>query len=721
MRKFKNFVIGGISSKIFNLVAGTVLLILTVYTVALGIQSKKLSELVKDANEAQIESMTGISDATMETIIDENLCKTTELDAEIADRYFSSAKSAVLMVADYTAKLYDSPDINHRIVVKTPDLCQKGTTCAQLIYDAGVDPTDYDIADEVGLLGNLADMLTSVYERSILDACYVSTETGVTLFADARPEIKVADDGSVIKYPARSRPWYSGAVEKKDVYFTDIIPDKYTGEYGVVVSCPVYDHKGELKAVVGADLFVDSMIQAVNESDKNGGFIFTVNEKGHVIMSPKTEGIFTVHAQDEDVDIRKAGYSDLAELIDEALTKPTGIKKVEIDDTMYYMCGAPSPTVGWAVISVVDNDTVSLPTSMLEKNYREIADESATIYNDNIEKTRISMLLILALVVIIAVANGHILSKKIVRPLNVMADSVSKIQGGELDFVKEKAYYTADEIEVLADAFLGLTNRTKSYINEITHITAEKERISAELNIATQIQADMLPRIFPPFPERSEFDLYASMKPAKEVGGDFYDFFMTDDNHLAMVMADVSGKGVPAALFMVIAKTLIKNRAMMGGTPLEILTHVNNELCKGNESELFVTVWLAILEISTGKGIASNAGHEHPILKHVDGEYEVIKYKHSPAVATMEDMIYREHEFELKKGDSLFVYTDGVPEATNLDNAMFGTEGMLNVLNVKDDGSCRDVCERVAAGVEEFCEGAEQFDDITMMCLKYYG
>lgn len=280
---------------------------------------------------------------------------------------------------------------------------------------------------------------------------------------------------------------------------------------------------------------------------------------------------------------------------------------------------------------------------------------------------------------------------------------------------------THDEIQVLAENLLKLEIGINDYIDNLTKVTAEKERIGAELNVATQIQADMLPRIFPAFPERNEFDLHASMDPAKEVGGDFYDFFLIDDNHIGLVMADVSGKGVPAALFMVIAKTLIKNQAQTGGSPSEVLAYVNEQLCEGNDAELFVTVWLGIIEISTGKGLAANAGHEHPVIRHAGGEYELVKYRHSPAVATMEGIRFREHEFELNPGDSLFVYTDGVPEATNSNDELFGTDRMLAALNRNPEASPKEILKTVKDDISEFVGEASQFDDITMLGFSYFG
>ncbi len=249
----------------------------------------------------------------------------------------------------------------------------------------------------------------------------------------------------------------------------------------------------------------------------------------------------------------------------------------------------------------------------------------------------------------------------------------------------------------------------------------DKQRIGAELNVATQIQADMLPRIFPAFPDRNEFDLFASMHPAKEVGGDFYDFFLVDDDHIALVMADVSGKGVPAALFMVIAKTLIKNQAQLGKSPAEILKNVNEQLCEGNEAELFVTVWLAIIEISTGRGVAANAGHEHPTIRRADGLYELVEYRHSAAVATVEGIRFREHSFELHPGDRLFVYTDGVPEATDAHNVLFGNERMLAALNSDPEAAPEQLLRNVRAAIDAFVGDAPQFDDITMLSFSYFG
>ena len=248
---------------------------------------------------------------------------------------------------------------------------------------------------------------------------------------------------------------------------------------------------------------------------------------------------------------------------------------------------------------------------------------------------------------------------------------------------------------------------------------AERERIQGELQTASRIQSAMLPSDFPPFPERTEFHLWASMKPAREVGGDFYDFYLIDDDHLALTIADVSGKGIPASLFMMTSKAILKSSAMQGSGPAEVLKRTNDLICTNNRMDLFVTVWLGILEISTGRLVAANAGHEYPALKRANGAFELIRDKHGLVIGGMEGIRYTEYELQLRPGDKLFVYTDGVPEATDAEQQMFGTDRMLDALNASPGANPDQVLKNMQSAVDDFVQDAEQFDDLTMLCLAY--
>ena len=250
---------------------------------------------------------------------------------------------------------------------------------------------------------------------------------------------------------------------------------------------------------------------------------------------------------------------------------------------------------------------------------------------------------------------------------------------------------------------------------------AERERVNTELAMANRIQMSVLPHEFPPFPNRHEFDVYASMDPAREVGGDFYDYFLIDDDHLGLVIADVSGKGIPASLYMMNAKIIVQSIAKNGASPKEILKRVNELICSNNPMEMFVTIWVGIVEISTGKVVAANAGHEYPIIKGADDKFELFKDKHCFIIGGMEDIEYKEYEMQIQPGDKIFVYTDGLTEATNSEKAMFGVDRILKALNEDVNASPEQLLKNVRKAVDAFVQDAEQFDDLTMLCMEYRG
>ena len=278
-----------------------------------------------------------------------------------------------------------------------------------------------------------------------------------------------------------------------------------------------------------------------------------------------------------------------------------------------------------------------------------------------------------------------------------------------------------NEIGQLAEDFIDLTKEIDEYARQIEAEATARERIQYELETASTIQTHMLPEAQPCFPKHPEFKLSASMIPARDVGGDFYDYFFPDERHLVMVIADVSDKGIPSALFMAQAKTLIKSRAMAGDDPDQILSHANDQLTENNDAGYFVTVWIGIIDLVTGEGVASNAGHEHPALCREGGDYELVIYKHDLAIGMIPGISYRKHTFRLHPGDRLFVYTDGVPEASNAGAEQFGIKRMLEILNSCKDAEPEKVLEQMNNTIDVFTGEAPRFDDTTMMCLWYKG
>lgn len=359
---------------------------------------------------------------------------------------------------------------------------------------------------------------------------------------------------------------------------------------------------------------------------------------------------------------------------------------------------------------------------ILDENGKAIAEIQYILdmqqVRDHLNSFLYTMLLVsLGIVLITLLCYVQFVRRVVTNPIGKLAKFTKNITDSGKFQNQSIEINTKDEIEDLGNSFNIMLVELENYIDNLSKVTAEKERIGAELDVAKHIQASMLPCIFPAFPERPELDIHATMTPAKEVGGDFYDFFLVDDDHLAMVMADVSGKGVPAALFMVIAKTLIKNVTQTGLSPKAVLEKVNNQLCENNEAEMFVTVWLGILEISTGNLICANAGHEYPVIKKAGSNYELMKDKHGFVLAGMEGTRYKEYTFVLRTGDKLYLYTDGVAEATDTKNQLYGTDRMLAALNKNKDIESKELLFKMKEDIDIFVGKAPQFDDITMLAL----
>lgn len=718
MKKIRNLVIGGLQQKIFNLVLFSIILIVIAFTAVAIYQTQSLTGLFRNTNKEQRDAITESTTAIMEGVIDATMTREADLEAYIANSMFWDVASRVITVSDIAEDLYKDRDSVSEVQVRGPDPSLEGEASVQLVTAKGVDITDPEIAHEIGILGNLSTALTSVFRTTDnANSCFIATSSGVMLIADNNPLGKLREDGSVINIPVTEREWYIGAAQSENVYFSGLMQDSFTGKIGLVCAYPVYSD-GKLVAVVGADLFLEAMQEAIEKTGETAGFVCIVDENGKVIFSPQKNGTFAPSLSESAQDLRKSSNEELAAFVTKAMTVSTEISLIEVDGIKYYMTGSPIGSIGWTLLSVIDEATIHAPVKTMTEQHDAIVASSTGIAEKNAEQSQMTLLVFLLTGMVLALAGALAVAKKIVGPLNAMTKEVSSLNDSNPLFKMKQEYRTDDEIEMLAEAFADISAKTQTYIKHITDITAEKERIETELELATRIQADMLPSIFPPFPDRQEIDIFATMDPAKEVGGDFYDFFLIDDDHLAMVIADVSGKGVPAALFMMMSKILVSNNTMLCHFPNEVLERVNDQICKNNEEDMFVTVWLGILTISTGHVIASNAGHEYPILKTRDGEFWIMKDKHSFVIGGMSDIKYRMYEFDLERGGALFLYTDGVPESTNADNEQFGSARMLEVLNSEPEADTHKLLDNMYYAVRNFAGDAPQFDDITMMAVK---
>ena len=628
--------------------------------------------------------------------MNQNLLNVVKDKAALADSELGKYADSIQDFAAYIHGLYRSPENYVQREVLPPDAANAGI-CTMQRYMADADVSVEDTAQERALLGNLEQLWAPVFTGSgdIITTIYVGTESGFLLSYDERSDLGVEPGSDESYFDYYQSSWYTSARDAGGVVFTDTYPDSYGR--GLMISCasPFYDESDRFAGVVCMDILIGDLTSHVIDVDLGeGAYAFLVSGSGDIIAS----------AVMEDADAAFENILDASSAVYEAsgpiMSGETGAM---LSGGVYYAY-TPVSSANWKFCVHIPESLVLAPVKAMERN---------------IVAAIIAFIVILALIILCVVLMVRRFSRNLTAPLIALGKDVQTISSGDLDYRAE--IRSNDEIGDLAKSFNGMAASLKEYIENLTAVTAEKERIGAELDVATHIQKSMLPCIFPAFPDRKEFDVYATMNPAKEVGGDFYDFFMVDDTHLAVVMADVSGKGVPAALFMVIGKTLIKDHTEPGISLGDVFSDVNNMLCDSNSEGLFITAFEGVLDLVTGEFRYVNAGHEPPYICKQGEGYEAYRIKAGFVLAGMEDLRYREGSLQLSAGDRIFLYTDGVTEATDAENQLYGSERLHRVLNDHLDANPEALLAAVKADVDRFVGDAPQFDDITMLCMEYRG
>ncbi len=630
--------------------------------------------------------------------------------ADLISERVEKIQNYVTMSANYTETLYDHPEDYTPFVVNPPNPSLDGQVSSQLLYSAATAENPSEVAEELALVGNVAPFLQSIRTHDgDIDAAYYSSASGINILVDpysgAKNEVMTATRQS----------FYKDAVSAGKLIWTDIFEDRQGR--GLYISCaaPVY-HQSDLMGVTGYNISTNILGKnIIDTAVGQSGYVFVVNETGRIIISAHMATDVTGATIRDN--LLNSTDPDLIAVNDRVLNRESGIAQLSYQGDEVLMAYQPLGTLPWTVIAIMDLEEALAPATAIGDSINTATGDTVTQLNKATNDVILGIILIAFFSIIVMAVSSMVLSKRITRPLGHLIEGVEQIGDGNLDTHIMVA--TKDEIFHLATAFNSMAENLQNQMNELTAVTAEKERIGAELGVATQIQASMLPCIFPAFPEHDEFDIFATMEPAKEVGGDFYDFFLVDENHLGLVMADVSGKGVPAALFMVIAKTLIKNHAQNGESPAQVLTNVNNQLCENNDAGMFVTCWMGVLDLQSGVLSYGNAGHNPPLLRRKNGGYEYVKMLPGFVLAGMDGIQYRQGEIILEHGDSLYLYTDGVTEATDLHNELYGEDRLQTVLNHNAGTSLENMLRAVKADIDLFVGEAPQFDDITMLGLSF--
>lgn len=603
-----------------------------------------------------------------------------------------------------------------------------------------------ETARELEILGNLEPYFRSISEENpqILHIFFAGV-SGVNIGLDEdyekKPDI----------FESRTRDWYINALNTGEMTVSDAYADSFRGEQVVTFSMPCYSGDGTLLGVLAVDLLIGDLTEMTEDIELEfDGYAMLVSQSGSVIAAPGAE-------EGEATAERFLG-DRYEEIIDEMNKGGSGMQTSLIAGKEKYVIYSRIDAVGWDIIIVFDREAfVHAAQTRFEVLDATMLEGGTAISRQMLFTGGMWAAAVLLLLFAVSRASGR-MAEKISAPVEQLTADVRKVGEGDLNYVHH--IRTGDELETLSHTFESMTVSLKNHIRSLSQMSAERERLATELNVATQIQVSMLPCIFPAFPERRDIDIYASMAPAREVGGDFYDFFLTDENHLHVVMADVSGKGIPAALFMVVTKTLLKDN-LSSGMPLEqVFARVNSQLCENNEAGMFVTVFAGCLDLRDGRFLYVNAGHNPPCILRTgesgqrgqsgqdgqsdqdgqsgrrrrdrrrgqggrsaqDGQgrsVQVLRGASGFVLAGLEGMEYTAQETVLQAGDVFFAYTDGVTEAMNSRGGLYGEERLFEKLAQPGDIGAEELVQSVSASLKEFMQEADLADDITMLALRY--
>lgn len=632
--------------------------------------------------------------------------------AETVDANIQSIMSQVDILASSAQRLYAAPAAFKPVPVEPPSDANQGKFVAQIVYAERTAPED--VAEEVGLIGNLTLQMNGVSEfLHGAGTTQIGTESGFIVMCDENSGLKT----SMGHLDPVERGWYRMAADSGELTWSEVFEDSFGRGLAVTCGKPVYDSGGALRAVISIGSTLDDIGTSVTGlTIGESGYAFVVDHSGQVIMSRD----LTVDLQGHVTGIRNLSEDDsdsIRQVAGDIRQGRRGVAEAVFDGVKVYLAYEPMEHMPWTVVTVVRVDEVLAPAMESQDRISALSVQAGNAIDGIIGVTSLVFLLAIGAAMVCALALGHFMAKRITQPISHLTEEVERISGGDLQGRIDLR--TGNELQTLAEAFNSMTQRLDAYIRDLTAVTAEKERIGAELNVATHIQSSMLPCIFPAFPERKEFDIYATMAPAKEVGGDFYDFFMVDERHLAIVVADVSGKGVPAALFMVIGKTLIKDHTQPGADLATVFTQVNDLLCESNSEGLFITAFEGVLDLVTGEFTFVNAGHETPFIAKAGAPFAPHEIDPGFILAGLEGMTYPCGSITLEPGDKLFQYSDGVPEATDAHEELYGMERLERVLAAHTGDAPDHLLPAVKADIDAFVGEAPQFDDITMLCLEY--
>jgi len=703
-----------INSKILLTLLGLSLASLSLSAYIVFSNIKRLSNYALESSVSLGEQAVSDSTKALKDQAEEHLLRLARDQAIISNTLFEKVEAETDIITKYASTLWNNPSSfkykRSYSQEEEPDDIYSASTYA-LAPGVTIDA----IREEFNLSSNLDDIFVPIYSNDPnLTLLYIGTESGML-------RIYPWSSGIDSSFDPRVRGWYERAKETGDIGWSELYICVVTGRLMVTCSKPVYNSKDKLIGVIGVDVTVETINQKIiNTQIGELGYAFLIDDHGRVLARP---GLSAEDKRwDTSFEAENLLHSDnakLREVIEDMTAGNSRISRCIFEDGEKYIAYAPITSTNWSIGIVMPVEEVIAPALATRSRIISVTENTNARINKQIKTVRNILAGVFIIIISIISVVAYRLSKRITEPILALSKGAKIVGSGNLDYHLEVK--TGDEIEDLANAFNKMTNDLKTYTKNLKETTAAKERIESELKIAAEIQVSMLPRIFPPFPKRKEFDIFANMDPAKEVGGDFYDFFFIGENKLCFFIGDVSGKGVPAALFMVITRTLLKTEALRGFPPNEILFRVNNILYPDNDACMFVTIFCAILNIETGEIQFANAGHNPPLVCTNGHSFEFIQMPKGFVVGTMENTEFESKKLTLKPNDVIFMYTDGVTEAMNPEARLFSGERLKQSLSNLEGKDITNTIHEIRVQIKTFAQGTLQSDDITMLALKYNG
>lgn len=644
---------------------------------------------------------------------EQELMRRARDQAAVANTFFQRIEGEVAIIATGASALWKIPPPP----ILYPSTSEALRPADPLSYAAWVVAPGVDTAArkaEINRLANLDDLFRPVLQNDRnLTWVYIGTAGGIFRVYpwSAFPE----------GYDPRERPWYTRAVVSGLTGWTDPYIDAAGKGLMITCSAPVRGPGGEIVAVVATDVGLEVISRdIIGTQVGKTGYAFLAGAGGKVLARPGLSPGDT--RWDESYRNENLLLSDNYELKQVGLAIAaglTGVRRCQLEDGDKFIAYAPVRSTGWGVGIVLPVSEVLAPAQASGAGIEKATDAIRRKVTGQRDDARALFILVFGVLLVCVSVIAWLLARRISRPILSLNAGAQAIGAGNLDF--KLKVHSGDEIEDLAGSFNKMTADLKLRIAQLQESTTARERISSELRVAQQIQSTMLPRLFPPFPERKEVDIFATMKPAREVGGDFYDFFFVAENRLCLTIGDVCGKGIPAALFMAISKTILKTEAQRGHPPDETLARLNDTLAPENDSSMFLTVFCAVLDVVTGELVFSSGGHNPPLISDGRGGYHYLEVPKGVVVGPLEGTAYQRRTLRLKPGDTLLLYTDGVTEATDRANHLYSEDRLKSFLSNTPLTDATRLVKGVVADVESFTAGAEQSDDITLVAIRFIG